>query len=363
MKRLRWGFTLIELLVVIAIIAVLIGLLLPAVQKVREAAARMKCANNLKQIGLAMHNIESARGGLPPAAIDQPGNLPNVTLQEFWKAGTSGTATADYARTSGFAIILPYLEAGNVLLQGTGYDFRQDWYAANNRPASMSRIAPYECPSSITTPNRAYPSSPAPSGGVQSTPAWSSGTPALSDYVINSRGPNNSRNWTALGMTMPSSSAVRGVLAVNEFTQLLRVTDGLSQTIMVIESAGRPAEWGFSGTTPVAVKLSDTGLGFPSGAWAGYADIYVPIDGVRTTTSTQSRFGKNLNNSGDADVDIQTGCRINCSNNAEVFSFHQGGANVVLGDGSVKFLRDSITMQTLYLLACRADGYPISEDY
>src|SRR5262245_53927446 len=124
------GFTLIELLVVIAIIGILIGMLLPAVQQVRAAAANARCKNNLKQIGLAMHNLEGVRNALPPSSVQLPNGAvtPNPSLVEFLKPGTTGAQGQDYAKHCFLAIILPYIEQGNVLQQnGTLYDYRQDW--------------------------------------------------------------------------------------------------------------------------------------------------------------------------------------------------------------------------------------------
>src|SRR4051812_20285454 len=137
-SRARSAFTLIELLVVIAIIAILIGLLLPAVQKVREAAARSKCINNLKQIALAVHNYEGTYGSLPPAIVNGPGNSgPYPQLAPYLKPGQPGTASTDYARQGFLAIMLPYLEQANVLVQGAGgYQLNQDWDNAVNQAAA-----------------------------------------------------------------------------------------------------------------------------------------------------------------------------------------------------------------------------------
>ncbi len=339
MGRSRRAFTLIELLVVIAIIAILIGLLVPAVQKVRAAAARTQCANNLRQIGIALHNYEGVRKAFPPSSVQLPNGPANQTtaggIQDFLKVGASGANGQDFAKHCFLAIILPYVEQGNVLrANGIPFDFRKDWFDPANRAATSSRIPLYECPSCPTN----HVVNPMLEPAIYGT-GW---IPATTDYMAVNRGNNRPAIWTAMGLTYPGDADIRGVLGSNIYTRVAAITDGLSNTIMLAEAAARPEAWRNGVKDPVQPT-------FMNGPW-GHSGNDIAVDGSNAAGNTLSSV-----------ADVPNACRINCSNQGEIYSFHQGGAHVTMGDGSVRFLSVAITLTNLQKLCARGDGYPLEE--
>lgn len=340
--RSRPAFTLIELLVVIAIIAILIALLVPAVQKVREAAARTQCNNNLKQLGLAIHNYLTVRKQFPPSSINGPGSTAWPLLYEYQKVGTAGTSSNDFAKQNFLPILLPFVDQGNVLkANGTDFDFRKDWFDPVNRAACATRIKLFECPS-VPFNHEVNPMlEPATYGA-----GW---IPATTDYMAVNRANNNSAVWTAMGAPgYPGAEAIKAVLAVNGFSQIAYITDGLSNTIMLAEQAGRPARWLFGQQTEA--QATSGGVAYMNGAW-GHHGNDIAVDGSTAAGATLS-----------AAADVPTACRINCSNQGEIYSFHSGGSHVVLGDGTVRFLSASISLYTLQKLCARGDGQAVSID-
>lgn len=305
----RNAFTLVELLVVIAIIGILVGLLLPAVQAAREAARRMQCGNNLKQIGLALHNYESAYRQMPPSRIEI--NAP-VRHHTGWQV-----------------MALPFME------QTALYDsYKKDrsWFDAQNEAAITTQVPGFVCPSAPAT--RSMPSE---ARMVARRITW--GTPNLgaSDYSAI----NNIRRaaWVVNGSDMPApiSRQRPGALfpkAPGMGIKFAEILDGLSNTIMIVEDAGRPEVW-ISGRVAPNPRGGGGVLGTPhveeGWGWADLQDSF-SLDGG-------NELGvPNATNKSTFAVTRQGNCMINCSNDGEIYSFHVGGAHSLRCDGSVHFM-------------------------
>jgi len=339
----RSGFTLIELLVVIAIIGVLVGLLLPAVQKVRETAARMSCANNLKQIGLALHNYEGANGYLPTAFKMLPAPDP---------AAPSGTGIYG---PSAFVLILPYLEQNNVYCQIdiTKAAFNPVNMPPNN-PAYSTPIKTFLCPAAPGNPTVDYSAELGNSfNNFGINLSYPSGlifgrTDYAPDAGMQADIPGISINAGASIICEPPDGPVR-------FTG---ITDGTSNTIMVIEDAGRPTWYGSKG--PVTMPSYTGAPGTTPQGGGAWAD---PLNYIATNGGDPSGSGIAA---GGGFMGIPLApwtCANGCTNDSEIFTFHTGGSNVLFGDGSVRSMINGLTMSQMQALLSRAGGEVISFEY
>jgi prepilin-type N-terminal cleavage/methylation domain-containing protein/prepilin-type processing-associated H-X9-DG protein len=323
----RSGFTLIELLVVIAIIAVLIGLLLPAVQKVREAAARTSCQNNLKQLGLAYHNFESSNGYFPPSAFYDftpvlSGQLPNA---------------------QGWAVyLLPYIEQGNL---ANLYNLNQPYVTPSNQAVLANTLSIMICPSTPRTSTLYTDSQTDPFNG-QKFPF----TISVADYaplsgingdvvpLLNSLGatPPYTSEVSLLGAIYPTIEGPAALLhlagepATNGTRKIVQIGDGTSNTLILAEDAGRPQLWSNG-------KLIS---GFTSGAGWGDPNAEYGLDGTNPANGTS----------------MPGTCPINCNNDNEVYAFHAGGANILFCDGSVRLVNANINLVTFAALITANGG-------
>ena len=329
MKRFRNGFTLVELLVVIAIIGILVGLLLPAVQAAREAARRMSCSNNIRQLGLALHNYESAHRKLPPSriAVTTP-----IRVEQSW-----------------VAMILPYIEQGNVQ---NGYSFNTPWFAEVNDPFTTFNIPALICPSTAANP-RDLPSvalySAITSGTRTGQPVWGYADYASINAVRNSV-------FQLAGLPSLGTRETLGALGRGpEGVRLAAISDGLSNTALLSEAAGRPSV--FVSGKKVMNPRAGAAFGTPVTAdgW-GWADINsgFSIDGANAAGIQNS-----TNSSGV--VTMNGSCLINCVNDSEIYAFHPGGAHFCMGDGSVQFISANTNPVTLTALFTRASGDIVGE--
>ncbi len=335
MRFRRAGFTLIELLVVIAIIAILIGLLLPAVQKVREAAARMKCSNNLKQLGLALHNSEGAVGKLPPL---YPFTAPNSAAQNYrytWSV---------------LAQLSPYLEQTNIY---NTMDLTQMMYVGSpavistpNQFAVVQKVAIFLCPSDM-------------------------GEPVSSAYGVTSMGPTNYVASHGNGVANNGSPLnADGLFPVQNGVRITDITDGTSNTAAMSESilgaggenvpGGSPPPGdertvykylGFSGTLP-----GDTTCGGTPLSWNGANHRqFMWASGEPRCVSYNHYYPPNAK-AFDCVANHPGLPGFMAVGYKAARSRHTGGVNLLLGDGSVRFVRDSVDPIAWRAASTRAGG-------
>lgn len=334
-RQSRRAFTLIELLVVIAIIAILIGLLLPAVQKVREAASRMKCQNNLKQLGLAMHSYHDSLNRFPRNYQKVGGNA--------WEA-----LSANY-------FLLPHVEQTALFAQGQANLANWGWTYGT---LMNTQLSVFQCPSALPAPRRG--SHPHGWDGPGTNYAWCTGS-SIETVWANTR--------------------FNGIIAYQTDRRMADVTDGLSNTLMASEILSGSGQTGSAGRYPFDIfyvgngrftsivnrdfptvgELDNIGnaarsspIGFKSNngtMWAWYAAAH------STFTSAAPPNWRHPSAGGDC-----------CPGGAHDWGFgiipprsmHTGGVNGLLGDGSVRFIRDSVDVLTFQLLGNRNDGQVIS---
>jgi prepilin-type N-terminal cleavage/methylation domain-containing protein/prepilin-type processing-associated H-X9-DG protein len=345
----RGGFTLIELLVVIAIIGVLVGLLLPAVQSAREAARRAQCTNNLKQLGLALLNYESAIGAFPPAYVGDPRAVGSAFGVDY-PDGNINTLP-------GFAwgtLILPQMEQAPLY---AAFNLGLPCWAPHNATAATTTLSLFLCPS-VTDSQDPFAlhrytngDSGGPNDGGEFSPRIVFGR---SHYVTNAGINQPWGRTTAYSYDFdvaepiansPRPHVIDGPFYRNSRIRVAQVRDGLSNTVFLGEKSS---------------ILCDS-------TWVGV----VPY----SCTPQRPRWPSDPNSGGNLvaahsgpDVRDHPNVIIHAPNHPfghtdEMFAEHPGGANVLLGDGSVRFVKETIHPMTWVALSTRAGGEVISGDY
>lgn len=339
--RLRRGFTLIELLVVIAIIAVLIALLLPAVQQAREAARRTQCKNNLKQLGLAIHNYESTYSKLPTSGKGI--NFSIINMQGF--------------PTSFFQSILPYADQAPLYNQfNFAYHYTNSANSTNST-AAKTKLTALLCPSNGVTP-------PDVNGYGEADYM-----PVPFVDIDPTTGLRNGQNGTAGGANGSSLGATKEGMLCLFPSPIAGVTDGTSNTIAIFEQSGRPG--GIIGKYPLNMWIGGAngantgdmpgGMSAPN-RWAD-GDSGAGVSGPPNATAGNIRIINN-NKTPFGGPTGAGGCpwtTNNCGPNNEPFSLHTGGAHALMGDGTVRFLSENLDTHVVRRLCGKSEGETVGE--
>jgi prepilin-type N-terminal cleavage/methylation domain-containing protein/prepilin-type processing-associated H-X9-DG protein len=286
LRRNRLGFTLIEILVVLAIIGILVALLLPAVQMVRESGRRMQCQGSLRQLGLAIQQYHSAQSAFPPSSATTP-------YHHSWAP-----------------LLLPFIEQEPLESQ---YNWNADWDDPANEATIKFKLTMLLCPS---TPQ---------AGRVDSI--GDGRTAAVTDYAPPSR---VALVLSELGY-VPAMHDRRGLLSTGKPIGDVNVEDGMTNTLALVESAGRPAFFTRFHPSPAENTPGGGNPDVTAGrvVGAGWADH-------RNEAALHGFTYDGLAAPGP--------CPINCTNNDEAFGFHPGGVNAVFGDGGARFLTETIAI-------------------
>lgn len=331
----RKAFTLIELLVVIAIIAVLIALLLPAVQQAREAARRTQCKNNLKQLGLALHNYHDTANTFPPGWI--------------------GISTGNYSGFGWNSMLLPYVDQGplyNSLSQG-GIPNMLTGLAANTVVTvrtTDSVLSALRCPSDAGSPTATTLTNTAIQFGRSNYPAVCGFDPTQTGI---------STNWAAAPLTLPTTSSQRmqsywvdqminqwgGCFGENTRKGIRDMSDGSSNAFVVGERY-TPAE--SSASTPSTIAGDCIWAGIPIAASPTSGSFMQSL--VVGECTTRINFGSTAASGGSARADT-----------AGYGSMHTGGCHFLMGDGAVKFISENIDMNTYRALSRINDGSVVGD--
>jgi prepilin-type N-terminal cleavage/methylation domain-containing protein/prepilin-type processing-associated H-X9-DG protein len=362
----RRGFTLIELLVVIAIIAVLISLLLPAVQSAREAARRAQCVNNMKQIGLAMYNYESALGCYPLG----------VSLNaRFNGSGTPAGGPINWGGWGSMALMLPHVEGGNLynainfnLSPWNRYRAQYGWEA--NYTAFNTRVGTFLCPSD-------------PNSGLTSTNSYlaSIGTSTFGSTTTDSSGmfayqipyyvssiTDGTSNTVAFGESLCGNASSFISTSADDRASMASASGVLDRS-NVLTNAVDPGGAGALRDASSNMALTLRGLTACNTQWASSAKTITPTKGYRWGIGAVGIGMINTIVPPNSTQYPWNGCRFNGANfnadgsaYANVTSAHPGGANVLMGDGSVRYIKSSINMATWMALGTRNGGEVISAD-